>query len=175
MSNLRLINETTIANGTSSSITNDLFNADFDIYNLQIKRTLASATGGMSLRLVNSSGSIIPQLFDFAYLNLTAHATFHEGRGQNNSFFPYLDWSSGTVADQSSINLYVFNPFSSSSYTFFIHQTMGTYLPAGLATNGFKGIAVAKNTSSATGIQLQPSQGGTFGLEIRTYGLRVDS
>jgi len=52
---------------------------------------------------------------------------------------------------------------------------MSTYAPSGLASNSHKGIAVAKNISSATGIQLQPSQGGTFGLEIRTYGLRVDS
>ena len=125
--------------------------------------------------MLKSVLSIIPQFFDFAYLGMNSHATFHQGRGQNNSFFPYLDWASGTVADQSSINLYVFNPFSSSSYTFFISQSMSTYAPAGLASNGFKGIAVAKNTSSATGIQLQPSQGGTFGLEIRTYGLGVDS
>ena len=175
MSALRLINETTIANGTSSAIVNDLFSSDFDIYQIQINRTLASATGGITLKLVNSSGGIIPALFDYAYLNLAPHAAFFEGKLQNSSALLYLDWSTGTTEKQSSMNYYIFNPYSNSSYTFFLGQSVGLYDPAGPSVNIFKQIAVAKNTSSATGFQLYPSQGGTFGLEIKTYGLRVDN
>ena len=175
MSALRLINETTVANGTSSAIVNDLFSSDFDIYQIQINRTLATATGGITLKLVNSSGGIIPALFDYAYLNLAPHTTFAEGRLQNSSALLYLDWSAGTTEKQSSMNYYIFNPYSNSSYTFFLGQSAGLYDPAGASVNIFKQIAVAKNTSSATGVQLYPSQGGTFGLEIKTYGLRVDN
>ena len=69
--------------------------------------------------------------------------------------------------------VYFFNPFSSSSYTFRLHQAQSFY-----TTNyprGGKGIGVLKQTSSITGINIFQSGSAFSYLNIRTYGLRVDS
>ena len=175
MSNLRLINETTTTGTVSTLDITDVFSADFDIYKIVINDLDVTANPFIYLKFINSSGSVIASGYDRAALLMYSWTTFGESRATNTDKI-ILGWANGSdTAENIGVVAYVFNPFSSSSYTFFLDQSMSTYAPSGLATNGFKGIAVAKNTSSATGIQLQPSQGGTFGLEIRTYGLRVDS
>ena len=58
MSNLRLLNETTISSSISSITITDLFTDDFDIYKVTITAEAVSVTDA-NLRLVNSAGSIV--------------------------------------------------------------------------------------------------------------------
>ena len=169
MSNLRLINETT-ATSVSSLTVDNIFSADFDIYKMIIDNDNAG-NNVMKMRLVNSSGSPVSAggLYDYANLELNASASFGEDKNTNynemRGLYEALEGNSAVV--------YFFNPFSNSSYTFRLHQAQSFY-----TTNyprGGKGIAVLKQTSSITGIQIYQTGSAFSYLNIRTYGLRVDS
>ena len=60
MSNLRLINETTVTSASNISVT-DVFSADFDIYNVTVSNLSSDNVSHSNayVRLVNSSGSLV--------------------------------------------------------------------------------------------------------------------
>ena len=168
MSNLRLINETT-ASSVSSLTVDNIFSADFDIYKMIIDNDNAG-NNTMKMRLVNSSGSIISSAnYDYANLQLNASASFGEDKNTNvteyRGLYEALEGNSAVV--------YFFNPFSSSSYTFRLHQAQSFYTTS--YPRGGKGIGVLKQTSSITGINIFQTGSAFSYLNIRTYGLRVDS
>ena len=168
MSNLRLINETT-ATSVSSLTVDNIFSADFDIYKMTIDND-NTTNNVMKMRLVNSSGSIISaSSYDYANLELNASASFGEDKNTNFNEFRGLY----EALEGNSAVVYFFNPFSSSSYTFRLHQAQSFY-----TTNyprGGKGIGVLKQTSSITGINIFQTGSAFSYLNIKTYGLRVDS
>ena len=168
MSNLRLINETT-ATSVSSLTVDNIFSADFDIYKMIIDND-NTTNNVMKMRLVNSSGSVVnTNKYDYANLQLKATTTFSEDKNTNFNEFRGLY----EALEGNSAVVYFFNPFSSSSYTFRLHQAQSFY-----TTNyplGAKGIGVLKQTSSITGINIFQTGSAFSYLNIRTYGLRVDS
>ena len=168
MSNLRLINQTT-ATSVSSLTVDNIFSADFDIYKMIIDND-NTTNNVMKMRLVNSSGSVVnTNKYDYANLQLKATTTFAEDKNTNFNEFRGLY----EALEGNSAVVYFFNPFSSSSYTFRMHQEQSFY-----TTNfplGGKGIGVLKQTSSITGINIFQTGSAFSYLNIRTYGLRVDS
>ena len=174
MSNLRLINETEITSTVTSVNVTDVFSADFDIYKIVLDGVQESAVGQhqwVRMRFINSSGSIITSNYDYAQLRMLSNSAFGEERQTNSVDLLYAglgysdDYGTNAVA-------YIFNPFSSSSYTFELAQ--------GIFWNGtimqtVKGIGVNKQTTSVTGFNLYQSSGSMGSGFIRTYGLRVDS
>jgi len=172
MSNLRLINETSASSVASISV-NDIFTSDFDIYKVVINNLDIATANYMRLRFVNSSGSVISASnYDYAFLSMTANTTFAEGRSTNNVFISINESQGSGTADGTGLVFYVFNPFSSSSYTFVLNQSStftGTY------NRNTKGIAVLKQTASMTGINMFSASGNIDDITIKTYGLRVDS
>lgn len=166
MSNLRLINETTFSSVNTVNIT-DVFSEHFDIY----KITYNGAGQYGLLKFINSSGSIMSDAsYDTARLNLKPNTSASETRvvGTDVGIYAFAESSgSGTGGNV----LYIFNPNSSSSYTFVTAQTVD--INSGTAHRIAKTIGVHKNASSMSGFQLNAlaSVSGT----MRTYGLRVDS
>jgi len=177
MSNLRLINETTTTAGVQTVNITDVFSSDFDIYKIVGAVNLAnnSTATGFNLRFINASDSVITSGYTYAQVGLKGNTTFSEGRGTSEdriwNVFGGLDdsgQSSGNIA-------YIFNPFSSSSYTFTISQSSA--FPSG-NFRMYKGIGLYPQTTSLTGFQAELNESaGEFasGGKIRTYGLRVDS
>ena len=176
MSALRLINETTVSASTSSVDVTDVFSADFDIYKIVANNfsTVGTTATGLDFRFLNASGSVISASnYDYAYLIARAETSFGETRSTNQSF---LDDFFGVI-DQSpegaSSVVYVFNPYSSSSYSFVLNQSSRQQ-----DTNfrSQKYIGVLKQTASMTGFRAFEQNTRPFdeGV-IRTYGLRVDS
>ena len=176
MSALRLINETEITSSVSSVNITDVFSADFDIYKITTSEigTVGTTATQLYARYINSSGSVISASnYDIAYLNLKSNLAFGESRftNQTSLFFQF-----GTIDQDPQSNgavAYIFNPYSSSSYTFSLSQS------SAIDTNylGTKHIGVLKQTASMTGIQIFEANGSrpfNSGF-IRTYGLRVDS
>ena len=171
MSNLRLLNETTATNVTQINVT-DVFTTDFDIYKIEFDYSF-DATANVSARLLNSSGSVISADYDWAYLQ-TRSDTFSQGRGQGQTLFYYLGSSLAGDELGGGTILYIFNPFSSSNYTFIIYQNSGAYNSS--FPLGYKGITVLKQMSSVTGFQLDTLTSSNFtNTNVRTYGLRVDT
>jgi hypothetical protein len=170
MSNLRLLNETTVISGVSAFSVTDIFSADYDIYKIVID-DVVSANGYWYLRPINSSGSVITTSMDNATLLLRADTTYVEYKGTNAASW----WATSNICYSSGNNgvFYIFNPYSSSTYSFMLGSDTG-YAFSHNRTN--KNIGVYKNTVSITGIQISQQSGGTFTAgQIRTYGLRVDS
>jgi len=175
MSNLRLINETEVASGVTSVNITDVFSADFDIYKITSQAVCNTTTSiGVKLRFINSSGSVITASNnDSALLAMYTYSAFGEGRSTNidsfNAFFGTMDSS---PEGANAVN-YIFNPYSSSSYTFGLSQQFCVQNGNEFAR---KYISVLKQTASMTGFQASvATQSFGTGTVFRTYGLRVDS
>ena len=178
MSNLRLINETSITSGVSTVDITDVFSADFDIYKIVANdlSTVGTLQTDPDLRFINSSGSVISASnYDYAHLIMRTDANFTEQKATGQAqLYRFFSESVDQSPESGSQVSYIFNPFSSSSYSFAIYQS-------NTATAGvkivMKGIGVLKQTASMTGFQVRdsnttrPFAGGT----VKTYGLRVDS
>ena len=173
MSNLRLINETEVTSDVTSIDITDVFSADFDIYQVTINNASlnSSTVAQLRYRFINASGSLVTASnYDSATLQLDSGASFTENREVNTTrteLISYLD----LTPESSSVTTYIFNPYSSSSYTFLISQ-------ASAQTGrcyGHKSIAVLKQTASMTGFNVLATANSIASGTIRTYGLRVDS
>jgi len=175
MSNLRLINETTAIDGVTSLNVSDVFSSNFDIYKIVANVDTSSTTAvDVNLRLLNASGSpITSSVYDRAFLRMRMDTSFAEGKGTNQTGALAMVSTTDQNPEGGNTVIWVFNPFSSSSYTFFLKQGMNAFSNFRASD---KWIQVAKTTTSCTGFQIYVSSSG-IGEEtkIRTYGLRVDS
>lgn len=173
MSNLRLINETSTTGTVSTLNVTDVFTADFDIYKIVINDLDVTANPYIYLRFINTSGSVISSGYDIAWLNMYSWTTFTESKATNFDKIG-LGWANSNASDANiGIVAYVFNPFSSSSYSFTINQSSAHTLGTGMGS--LKGIGVLKNTASMGGFQCLLNTGSIEQLTVKTYGLRVDS
>jgi len=176
MSNLRLINETSFSAVSSATVT-DVFTSDFDIYKVLVSglNQNDATTNVGSFRLVNTSGSIITASnYDIAQLNMDAYGSFFEQRATNQSTLYRFLGNLNDEPDDANATIYVFNPTSTSSYTFLLKQADSKWTSG---FSSFKGIAVLKNTSGVGGINFYSdgTAGKTISATVKTYGLRVDS
>ena len=169
MSNLRLINETTISSSISSITITDLFTDDFDIYKIVGDITSSGGDSDGSLQFINSSGSVVSASnYDWAMLIMKGETSFFDykntGQTTMTALFHGTEQGSGNT-------IYVYNPFDSSSYTFVTGQATGE---SGSNLRGYKNIGVLEQTASMTGFKLTFDVNATSG-SVKTYGLRVDS
>jgi len=173
MSNLRLINETT-ASSVSTFQATDIFSTDYDIYKLEINNLDLATAGYLRAKFINSSGSVIASSsYDWAFLDMVTYAspyTQQRNTGDTNMAVAY--GGNTATADAGGFIIYVFNPMNSSSYTFTLSQS-STMAASGLVAS--KGIAVLKQTSAIAGIELYVPSATMETMNLRTYGLRVDS
>ena len=171
MSNLRLLDETIVSTGVSLVNITDVFSSDFDIYKITYTGISASACS-VELRLINSSGSVVSSSsYDNAHLSMTSHTGFTESRSTGDTF---MDNFFAINSDTSGVATgYLFNPFSSSTYTFGLFQ--GGSHNSTPQLWGAKGITVLKEFSSCTGFQVFPNTANLNSAEIQTYGIRVDT
>ena len=175
MSNLRLINETTVSSGVATVNVTDVFSSDYDIYKIVSTANILNADKDIYMRYINSSGSIVSASnYDTATLTMKGHSSYSETPSTkvNINYGGLFNLTSGN--ESGGAVEYVFNPTDTSSYTFGINQSIGMY---STGVYGTKGIRVLKQTNSITGIHLYNGEstdnfgGGT----VKIYGLRVDS
>jgi len=174
MSNLRLINETEITSSVSSVDITDVFSADFDIYKITSETVANTTPLATRLRYINSSGSVVSASdYDYARLVLYTYSAFGEGRQTNQDHHAVFFGNCGVAPEGTSAVAYIFNPHSSSSYTFAINQLMTV---SNSQESPVKYISALTQTTSVTGFRAYTSTDsfGT-GTIFRTYGLRVDS
>jgi hypothetical protein len=176
MSNLRLLNESSITSNVSQVNVTDMFTSDFDIYKVTVTNLATSGTSASRVdgRLININGGIATaDNYDRAELSMHAHTSFQELTSQNEDImFDYLP-STDLAPEFSSGVIYFFNPFSASSYTFMLVQGFASI---GGQHRSAKGIFAYKQLESIAGLSLISATGDTFASgTIRTYGLRVDT
>lgn len=181
MSNLRLINETEVTTPANKIQITDVFSADFDIYCIEVVNTTAGTqreNNSMDIRLINSSGSeIATTSYDNKSLFFRGASDIELGSTNRNDFALLYHDTSGQNGN-GNMTMWVFNPYSSSSYTFNMHQTSGqmSYPSTTSIHHNSKGVGVLKQTTSITGYSFTNRDAYDINTGIfRTYGLRVDS
>jgi len=171
---LELISTTTMTDDVQTVNITNVFSDKYDVYMIKGSNMLGknSTATGVNLRLINSSDSVLSSNYDFAQLTLKGEASFSEGRSTTatrlENVFGGLDdsgQSQGNVA-------YIYNPFSSSSYTFCQWQSAST--PSG-NLRGHKGIGVLHTTASITGFQVELNESASRfsgNGKVSVYGVK---
>ena len=169
MSNLRLLNETTISANVSTVNVTDVFSTDFDIYKIVFSGITTTDTTPLHCKLINSSGSVVSSSkYDYAFLLLKGETSSFDSKSANGTNWTNFFGNPDEAPELVSGVAYIVNPFSTSSYTFAFNQVSVE------TRRWYKGIQVFKEFTSITGFQAfeinsRPITSGVF----RTYGLRV--
>ena len=170
---LELISTTTMTDDVQTVNITNVFSDKYDVYMIKGSNMIGknSTATGANLRLINSSDSVLSSDYDFAQLTLKGEASFGEGKSTTatrlENVFGGLDdsgQSQGNVA-------YIFNPFSSSLYTFC--QWQSSSMLGNL--RGHKGIGVLHTTASITGFQVELNESASrFSGEgkVSVYGVK---
>ena len=152
--NLEFIKSVEVTTSTSSVDVTNCFSADYDVYKITTNdfSTVGTTQTALDLRFLDSGGSVVSASnYDYAYLNMKAETTFAEVKATNSSFIDNFFGVPDQSPEGASSVTYVFNPFSSSSYTFAINQS--SRAEAG-NFRGQKYIAVLKQAATMSGFRL---------------------
>jgi len=164
--NLEFIKSASGTSVTSIDVT-DCFSDKYDVYAITYTMLDDSVGTAMDLRLIDSGGVDSDSNYDYARFLLLANTTFVEERGTNTTKMRGM----GEATEQGLGSwFYIFNPFSTSEYTFGLGQSVGM-----LGTNmiGFKWIGVKKETTQYTGFQLFTSTATTLSnIDVSVYGVK---
>jgi len=174
--NLELVKTVTVSSGVSSVSITDVFTSKYEVYKATFTNLNGTVAGGSysDFRFLDSGGSEISTAnYDYASLLLTTYTSFSEFKAtSSNEFDRFLHLFSYTGTGESVAGeVWFFNPFSSSSYTFFLGQSMLQNVSGnGIGT---KNIGVLKDTSSLSGYKLYLQTASRYyeNFEISTYGL----
>ena len=159
------------ASGTSvaSLDVTDCFSADYDVYYVTIAKLDAANTAYTYGRIINSSGVDTGANYDYAYLQMTSASAFTEGRSASTTTMTGFSYQSTGTADGVGNSFYVFNPYDSSSYTFFTSQSAGFW--SGVGLYGFKSIFVHKVAEQITGLHFNRT-GNFDNITVNVYGVK---
>ena len=169
--NLELIKSQSLTSSASTFSVTDCFNANYDVYMINIDSfDQATANTYLNMRLLDSGGSVISASeYDFAELQMTAYTAFQENRNTGQTvMFDRLNFNTNGVTGVG-INIYIFNPYDSSSYTFGKFQSMGIVSSGGI---GFKGIGVHKSAEQITGLNFFLDTGNIDSATVNVYGVK---
>ena len=170
---LEFIKSVEVTTSSSSVDVTDCFSADYDVYKITTNdfSTVGTTNTGLDMRFLDSGGSVVSDSdYDIAYLTMKAETLFTQDRGTNRSllenFFSITDQSPEATSSVS----YVFNPFSSSSYTFVLNQS------ARFAAGSFRGqkyIGVLRQSATMSGFRLFELNTRPFDEgKISVYGVK---
>ena len=156
--NLEFIKSASGSSVSSLSVT-DCFSDKYDVYFVSISKmdnSVASYTNG--IRVINTSGVDTGSNYYVASLELRANLAFQTRQRNPYSQIDYVWYSNTTARQKIGHTFYVYNPFDSSSYTFFTAQSSfmdvaGTYM------EGYKTVSVLKSAEQCNGIQLNAGVG----------------
>ena len=171
--NLEFITAVEITSSQSTTNVDNIFSSNYDVYKIVLRgiSTVGTTDLNLNARLIDNSGSVISDNeYDYAVLQLKSNASFTENKNTNFSRIDRISFSDQSPESQGTV-LYVYNPNSSSSYTFLNWQD--THARGG-GGSGFKGIAVHKVAETIRGINFfdvytdRPYDKGT----ISVYGVK---
>ena len=160
-SNLEFIKYESADDVATFTIT-DIFSDRYDVYEVFVTGNGSANVGSLSMEFLDSSGTDIAQgAYDNAMFRLKTSATFDEIRGTNLNSTEWV-YPGGSDRDFAA-KIIVYNPFSSSTYTWATHQSMSQH--------GEKGIAVAKSTTSVVSMKFYANQNFTP-IKVSVYGVK---
>jgi len=131
-----------------------------------------SAGNVLNTQMISSGGSVVTSSnYEWAVYQMRAAGNYQEQKSASDS-----SWRMSYEGTEGwNVTTYLFNPFSSSSYTFYTTQSSGYYGGAGLTSLHLKGIGVLEQTASMTGIKFSVVGSNLDEFTCRIYGLRIDT
>ena len=172
--NLEFIQEFTIDDNTTNADIDNVFSDKYDIYLITLTNyDNATDTGGnrTQIRFIDSAGNVETGATDYAYASLALQAgtTYGEHRSTGSSLID--DVNRVDTIGSGNTNVMVYNPYSSSSYTFCKWQSSTQSDPSTLL--GWKGIGILKLAESMRGIRfIQVGNMGGDNIKCSVYGVK---
>ena len=168
---LELIESQTISASTSAIDFDNVFSNKYDVYKITTANisTVGSTNTDVDMRLLDSTGTVIDQS-EYHYAEQILRTNSAYGTRTSTSATSLSQFFGGTDNHPESMGAvcYVFNPFDSSSYTFFTSQV--SYAVASVK-RGFKSVGLHESTESCRGFRIFTSQIFDEGV-ISVYGVK---
>ena len=169
--NLEFIKSVSSSSSVTSVDITSCFSADYDVYMLSFADVDLDGAGdeNIDIRLLDSGGSaIFASEYDYAGLVLRYSSSFSEIKDTSATQFTYgAGYVSAANMGAGGLIGYFYNPFDSSSYTFFQHQQSNSQ-----GHSGQKYIGVHKSAEQITGIQIRVDSGTIERLGASIYGVK---
>ena len=170
--NLQFIKSAESTTTVSSISVTDCFNANYDVYQVHITKIDITNLDWIAWRYLDSGGSeISSSIYDEAVLEMTAFASFGEARTTNATRHLRGIRGSSGATDFGGLKITIFNPYSSSSYTFAKTQS-SAYSSNNGGMFGSKGIFVAKQSATHTGLKVFPANEDMDNVTVKVYGVK---
>ena len=175
MSQLRLIQDTTVSDVTAVDIT-DVFSSDFDIY--KVVATGYDETSGdanrANIRFINSAGSVDavgPYKHGSLAIEAAASSSYPEVKSNSTTNINFVLYDNGQSGACSSGVWYIFSPSDSSSFTFMTFTE--NHFQNGYGSSVEKGMGTYHVANEITGFRVYSSASGNFDLRVKVYGISV--
>ena len=167
---LTFISKTTASSGVSYLDTPDLFSANYDVYFFTITEFDVSADEVFELKLLNSSNSVIESNYYWASLQLKGNTSFNEAENHNRPKIDFMAELDGDDEKNIGFSGYIFNPYTSSTYTYGNVQASGM---DGSNLFGAKGMWQHQNAEQINGLRLAAQFPVTIStLEVSFFGVK---
>ena len=163
-----------IKSQTSTTVANfeleNIFSADYDVYKIQIFNQEVANSDYNFFRVIRSAGTDAGSNYDYANLGMYSFTTYGDIKAESSTTANYLGYLfPSTYDDGIGVTLYVYNPFSSSDYTFFTATSSSFANTVGLYS--FKSIIMHDVAEQLTGISIQRT--GNFNkISANVYGVK---
>ena len=150
------------ADSVSSFTISDIFSANYDIYKVFIRGNGSQSVSSITAEFLDSGGSdIATGNYNYGIFRLDTTTTFGDVYGTGGNSFEFA-YTSATDNDFSAL-ITVYNPFSTSGYTFCEVQ--------GMSVQGQRSVIMAKSSTSATSMKFWANQNFTP-ITVAVYGVK---
>jgi len=174
MSSLQFVKQVENTSGriTSLSITNCFP----DIYKVFMVHCLANTYSDLArqvdVRLIDNSGSVISDSeYTYARLQLRSNATYNEVNSTSDTNWDRPFCTNDNDPDPATGILYLFNPASSSKFTYCLAQ--GVSMNGSGSVRGAKFVGVHKSAETITGLQIFNSDNAMdSGTKLTIFGVK---
>jgi len=171
---LQLINNFEVTSSTSSFDVDNIFSDKYDVYCLSLTNfeTVGTTQTALYMRFIDSTGTVVTgSTYDYALYRLDVLRTYAESKETNTTFWNFYQIDQRPTGG--SDILYIYNPYSSSSYTFSQWQGISVWQSGALEVVGTKGIGVEKTAQSIRGINLFETNTRPFDKgRVSVYGVK---
>jgi|TARA_R100000734_G_C3295787_1_gene86991 hypothetical protein len=164
-----------IKSATGSSVNtldiDDCFSDDYDVYFCTMTKVqhITDANSPVKFRFKYSGGVDSTSNYDYARIGMKAYGSFTESRG-TGSTSALVSYANSQQDYQTGTRFYIYNPYDSSSYSFYSGILSHYYNVNGL--EGYRGIWVHKVAQQNTGFRLLMNGAEVANLEIKVYGVK---
>jgi hypothetical protein len=151
--NLQFITSFQITSSQETTDLDNIFTTEYDVYQIVFTgfATVGTSDGNINMRVIDDSGTLdSDNVYEYSVLETRADTSFSENKNTGFSRMDRLMKIDQAPDGQSSV-LYVMNPKSSSTYTFFQWQSSGRFSGQ---NRGFKGIAMHGVAEAIRGIRI---------------------